>query len=197
MKTWLRKPLFVLFSIVTFGMISPPPALTIDTSTDNSQKNTVKQPYESFDLEEYSSSWSSGTNEEDDWVSTTVENFEEQAHIKFGERISPVIEEEFQDLIVPQVEEVLNTYYNQYQEKFTYVAFSQKPSGGTGEKIFHIYDMKTGEDLLRFHVRREHPPLEGYWFEFHYHTFEDQFNQHYSLGKIYWDENIPPNWMQH
>ena len=62
-------------------------------------------------------------------------------------------------------------------------------------KIFHVYNRLTGEDLLRFHVRRDHPPQDGYWFNFHYHTAEDGFQSHHELGSIYWDRNTPPDWM--
>ena len=50
-----------------------------------------------------------------------------------------------------------------------------KPAGGNNEKIFHVYDTKTGNDLLRFHVRRDHPPQDGYYFNFHYHRFDDGY----------------------
>ncbi|MED4798110.1 YpjP family protein, partial [Priestia megaterium] len=49
-------------------------------------------------------------------------------------------------------------------------------------------------DLIRFHVRRENPPKDGYWFNFHYHAAADNFQKHYDLGKIYWNRNMPPKW---
>src|SRR5690606_5692626 len=74
------------------------------------------------------------------------------------------------------------------------LAITEKPAGGISEKIFHIYETETNKDIIRFHVRRDKPPLEGYTFNFHYHTYHDQFQTHYALGNIYWDINTRPKW---
>jgi hypothetical protein len=90
---------------------------------------------------------------------------------------------------------VIASLAEQYpEEQLHYLAVTENPSGGMGERIFHIYRVDSGEDIIRFHVRREHPPQDGYWFQFHYHTYHDDFQTHYELGKIYWDKNTPPQW---
>jgi hypothetical protein len=129
------------------------------------------------------------------FIEQTMEKAIRQSYEKFGRKIAPVIRDEFCDVILPRIEEVIVSLAEQYpEEQLRYLAVTENPSGGMGERIFHIYRVDNGEDIIRFHVRREHPPQDGYWFQFHYHTYYDDFQTHYELGKIYWDKNTPPQW---
>lgn len=197
MNKWLRKSLVILFSIATFGLVTPPASLaevqdkpTEDSITDSNKQNDHIQINQSIKEVEDREALSN-----DEILTSILLEAEEKSFIKFGNRIGNVIEDEFKQLIFPKMEEVI-TYYLDVEDDnlFAHIEIS-KPSGGTGEKIFHIYHSETGEDLLRFHVRRENRPLEGYWFNFHYHTYHDSFHSHKDLGSIYWDKNTPPNWM--
>lgn len=122
---------------------------------------------------------------------------ENQSFLKFGSKISPIIEDDYRSEILPKIEDVITGHLAKFQgdEAYQDVVISSKPSAGKTEKIFHVYNRLTGEDLLRFHVRQDHPPQDGYWFNFHYHTAEDGFQSHHELGSIYWDRNTPPDWM--
>jgi len=109
--------------------------------------------------------------------------------LKFGAKIQPRIQERYAKEIFPA-----------YQQKIEQLAtstsaISHKPSGDYGEKIFHLYDASTNEDILRAHVRVEKRPQEGYYFTFHYHTASDQFSSHQDIGEIYWSKNTPPKWL--
>jgi len=198
MNKWLRKSLVILFSIATFGLVTPPASLAAvqDKPTEDSVSNSTissedtKQIAEThLDVKEEKAL----TN--DELLSNILLEAEQKSFVKFGDKIGNVIEDEFKQVIFPKMEEVIIYYLNvEDDELFQHIEIS-KPSGGTGEKIFHIYHSQTGEDLLRFHVRRENRPLEGYWFNFHYHTYHDSFQSHKDLGSIYWDKNTPPNWM--
>jgi hypothetical protein len=81
------------------------------------------------------------------------------------------------------------------EESLANLKVTETPGGGLSEKIFHITNSKANEDVIRFHVRRDHPPQQGYWFNFHYHTHHDNFQAHHELGSIYWNKNTPPKWM--
>ncbi len=197
MNKWLRKSLVILFSIATFGLVTPPASLaevqdkpTEGSISDSNKQNDHIQINQSIKEVEDREALSN-----DEILTSILLEAEEKSFIKFGNRIGNVIEDEFKQLIFPKMEEVI-TYYLDVEDDnlFAHIEIS-KPSGGTGEKIFHIYHSETGEDLLRFHVRRENRPLEGYWFNFHYHTYHDSFHSHKDLGSIYWDKNTPPNWM--
>ncbi|MBA2872350.1 hypothetical protein HNQ85_002659 [Anoxybacillus calidus] len=188
---WLRKSLVVLITTLTFGLVTPPASLLVDEAKADdssfdaavvSQRNTKAEYVRVLTREEF--------------VQQTMEKAVVQSYEKFGGKILPVIEDEFNEVILPRIEEVLVSLAEQYpEEKLVHLAITEKPSGGIGEKIFHIYDKTSGKDIVRFHVRRDHPPQDGYWFNFHYHTYHDSFQTHYELGRIYWAKNTPPKWM--
>lgn len=99
-------------------------------------------------------------------------------------------------MILPNIEKAIKEVMDQYDDNdLRYLTITERPTGGHSERIFHIYDGKKQHDVIRFHVRRDHPPKEGYWFNFHYHTYHDKFQKHHTLGAIYWAKNTPPKWM--
>lgn len=205
MKMWMRKTLVVLFTIATFGLVSPPSALMTDKPSELSSSD--KTPYTAvYDTSDEMRSWELTQEESKEQIDPfeqykqeVLSSAENQSFLKFGRKITPVIEDEYREEIQPKIEQVLTDYLTNFKddEKFQDVVLTDQPSSGNGEKIFHIYNRKTGEDLLRFHVRRDQPPHSGYWFNFHYHTAEDGFQTHHELGNIYWDKNTPPSWMSH
>lgn len=201
MKLWMRKTLVVLFTIVTFGLVSPPAALMADKPSgqpSSLEQNDYTAFYDEHDLYD---------DESDDrrdsellfqsYKEQLLDSAEDQSFLKFGSRIAPVIEDDYRKEILPKIENVISDYLATLQDDEAYqdVVISSMPSAGKTEKIFNVYNRTTGEDLLRFHVRRDHPPHDGYWFNFHYHTAEDGFQSHHELGSIYCDRNTPPNWM--
>lgn len=76
-----------------------------------------------------------------------------------------------------------------------YIEIVENTNPGYGEKIFDLYDMRDGKALAKFHVRRENRPLDGYWFNFHYHEQLDNYETHHTIGEVYWSKNTPPKWM--
>jgi hypothetical protein len=190
MPLWLRNSLVVLISIITFGLVSPAQAselLSID------QKDTDRtDTYENVSIPVDHLTTSQETHES--FVSRMMKEAEEQSLAKFGTRIGPVIEDEFRDIILPNMEAAIATVSEQFPEEvLVNLEVTEVPGGGFSEKIFHIVNEQKS-DIIRFHVRRDNPPQEGYWFNFHYHTYHDQFQTHYELGTIYWDKNTPPKW---
>ncbi|APH68919.1 YpjP family protein [Bacillus spizizenii] len=202
MKLWMRKTLVVLFTIVTFGLVSPPAALMADKPSgqpSSLEQNDYTAFYDEHDL--YDDDESEDRQDPEllfqSYKEQLFDSAEDQSFLKFGSKIAPVIEDDYRKEILPQIENVISDYLATLQDDEAYqdVVISSMPSAGKTEKIFNVYNRTTGEDLLRFHVRRDHPPHDGYWFNFHYHTAEDGFQSHHELGSIYWDRNTPPNWM--
>ncbi|MEC1548696.1 YpjP family protein [Bacillus rugosus] len=202
MKLWMRKTLVVLFTIVTFGLVSPPAALMADKPSgqpSSLEQNDYTAFYDEHDL--YDDDESEDRQDPEllfqSYKEQLLDSAEDQSFLKFGSKIAPVIEDNYRKEILPQIENVISDYLATLQDDEAYqdVVISSMPSAGKTEKIFNVYNRTTGEDLLRFHVRRDHPPHDGYWFNFHYHTAEDGFQSHHELGSIYWDRNTPPNWM--
>jgi len=190
MPLWLRNSLVVLITIITFGLVSPAQAselLSIDPK-DTDRADT----YENVSIPTDHLTTSQETHES--FVSRMMKEAEEQSLEKFGTRIGPVIEDEFREIILPNMEAAIATVSEQFpEEALVNLEVTEVPGGGFSEKIFHIVNEQKS-DIIRFHVRRDNPPQEGYWFNFHYHTYHDQFQTHYELGTIYWDKNTPPKW---
>lgn len=195
MPKWIQKSLVVLVTILTFGLVTP--SQLFDIADDKQPKRDEIQSKaqeaiaseQQFAIEENSVS-------DRDILNSLLKDAETFSYTKFGERIRPVIEDEFKEIILPNIEKAIESVALQHQEaNIKNLIISEAPTGGNTEKIFHIADREKNEDIIRFHVRKDHPPQEGYWFNFHYHTFLDDFHEHHELGSIYWDKNTPPKWM--
>lgn len=197
MKVWLRKLLIILVSILTFGMITP--SHSIWSQEQDLPKTLSKEQSPNIvtsSISNESNYYVPETKEQEvDLVQQLVEKAEEQALIKFGPKISPVIEDEFQSTILPKIEDAIQMMAAQFpDDELSKLAITEKPGGGLSERIFNIYHVDTGEKIMLFHVRREKPPLENFQFHFHYHTYHDNFETHYSLGTIQWSKDTPPYW---
>ncbi|MCM3453223.1 YpjP family protein [Heyndrickxia oleronia] len=196
MKQWLRKSVVILVSILTFGLVTPAHAIW----NENHEVDKAKHQNEASDLKQATTLGSYLSEQQENNRDTIVQKMmmeaEKQSFEKFGEKISPIIEDEFRQVILPKIQDAIEMTIAEYpEEELSSLAITETPSGGVSEKIFHIYNVKTNEDIIRFHVRRDHPPMDGYYFNFHYHTKFDNYQTHYNLGEIYWDKNTPPKWM--
>lgn len=214
---WLRKGLVGLVAVLTFGMVVPTSYIHNDTkpSRESVQRSradvsspTIVLPEELTETEKDSEesegelSWRDVARPFDtkDELTRAFELFatkkaETQGLHKFGPAISDQIGETYQRDIVPKFGQAIALMGEKADvELIRNIEISNDPSAGLGERIMHLYDGQTGKELVKFHVRRDHPPLDGYWFNFHYHTYEDGFQAHHEIGKIYWDKNTPPHW---
>jgi hypothetical protein len=201
MTKWLKKTFVTLITVLTFGMFSPFQAVQAnDEPVEKTSKNDAFESKQSqsvqkekFDLSYHETNQKQSPKQQ--FLQTAIEIGQQQSWQKFGDRIGPVIENEFETIILPKIEKAIMEVTEQFNdEDIPHLTISQKPGTGKSEKIFHIYNEKTGKDIIRFHVRRDLRPLEGYWFNFHYHTFHDHYQTHHELGDIFWDKNTPPNW---
>ncbi|TDQ41458.1 YpjP family protein [Aureibacillus halotolerans] len=215
MKLWMRKTFVVLVTMATFGTVAPP---GIASENDESNGDVPKRPHyvkatEKTDVHRFADSQSvvffpdpldwqetaSSINQRDELIETFVSYATTHATNvsveKFGDDIQAKVGAPFQQEVVPGLRLVFETFANGMDDQsIKNLLFTSVPAGGTGEKIFHLYHGETGEDLFRFHVRRDHPPKEGYFFNFHYHTHHDDFQAHYEVASIPWGYNTPPAW---
>jgi hypothetical protein len=190
MKKWFKKSIIITVALLTFGLISPDHLIWEQLLDPKNPEKSLFSDTESLRHEQVS------LLEEQDFKDSISITAREQAYIKFGERIGPVIRNEFDDVIFPRIQEVINTTVsNTEPEKVVNLAITEQPSGEYHEKIFHIYNNDTRKDLIRFHVRTDKKPQEGYYFNFHYHLAKDNYAKHYALGEIYWSKNTPPKWL--
>jgi hypothetical protein len=211
MQMWLRKLLVGMVAVLTLGTIVPTGYLHINNKTAREDVQEAqaegyshsildarpeeKQRRTETEETDAESRPLSRTELQDQLVSLSVKEAVNQGEKKFGLRIQKQIGNEYEQMIVPKFSQAVRTMSNQLSdEQLRQVSISRHPSSGLGERIIHIYDENSKESYLKLHVRRDHPPLEGYWFNFHYHTYEDGFTGHHDLAKIYWNKNTPPNW---
>lgn len=200
MRLWFRKISAIFLVIMTFGMYVPPIYLTAHAE-ENKESIESKSKFKEAELppvvevvDDYS--MESHHIEEEDFNDVITKKAKEQVITKLGPKIVEQVEDEFLTIILPTMEKALQLILTDVgEEDSTYIGITEQLSTGYGEKIFHVYDYRTKEDIARFHVRRDNRPLEGYWFNFHYHLSEDNFEKHHEIGEIYWDKNIPPKWM--
>ncbi|MEK3853502.1 YpjP family protein [Cytobacillus sp. FSL H8-0458] len=194
MPNWLRKSFVVLVTILTFGLVTPSQAFLYENTNQlkASRASDVESSEKGAELAEEENS----NFDKEDFVRQMLTIAEAQSYEKFGTKIGPVIEDEFNEVILPEIEKAIQEVAVQFpEESLAELKVTETPGGGLSEKIFHITNSRTEEDVIRFHVRRDHPPQQGYWFNFHYHTHHDQFQAHHELGSIYWNKNTPPKWM--
>lgn len=196
MKNWWRKSLVVAVAVLSLGTIPPTHTIwenLLEEKTElKSHADKSRNTQITYDWQDTSEFYFSIPT----ILDTVHETAEQQAYMKFGSRIGPVIEDEFKTAILPNIQEAIDFHLAEVDStSLRKLAISQKPSGDYSEKIFHIYDSETNKDKIRFHVRTEKKPQEGYYFNFHYHLEEDDFQQHITLGDIYWSKDTPPKWL--
>jgi hypothetical protein len=196
MKKWMRKSLFIVISILTFGLITPTQLMNAVNADTPNDRDAVEAPSPEIGYSQLNGYIEESEFNKDLFLQDLLKQAEGQSYQKFGPKIKPVIENEFREIILPKIEKSLEQTAAQFpEEDLKNLTITERPGPGYSEKIFNVKNNATGKDILRFHVRRDHPPKAGYWFNFHFHTYHDDFQSHHELGSIYWDSNTPPKWM--
>ncbi|MBB5172605.1 YpjP family protein [Texcoconibacillus texcoconensis] len=208
MKLWLKKISVVLITLMTVGMYIPPTYLdgnaesskAVSDSEDQGEAlaaepnavNTEESLDEDSSIEEAFADLDSNTYV----IDALSEQAVDYTMAKLGPKIIEKVEDDVMTTILPNIEEVLEMLLHEEDpEKLKYLSISELGSSPYGEKIFHLYDDLSEEEIAMFHVRRDKKPKDGYWFNFHYHLSDDDFEEHYNIGDVYWDKNTPPKWM--
>ena len=141
MKKWLYKTLVATVALCTFGMITPNHEIWANFEDDRNAKSVLEHNIRNSVSSAY---------QLDDFIfekneQQTIESFigaaKEQAYVKFGTRVGPVIEDEFETNIFPKIEEAIGaTVARLGDDRLRSLAITEKPSGEYAEKIFHIVD---------------------------------------------------------
>lgn len=203
MKKWLQQLLVVAVALLTFGLINPEHEIWDNLNQgqpSNNQNSNYKETVSINDEERIetlaSTEDTSIEDRRDQHIQSILFTAKEQSYIKFGSRIAPVIGNEFEQQILPKLEQAIElTLAKVDDESLRSLKITEYPSGQYAERIFNISDENSGNDLLRVHVRTESRPKEGYYYNFHYHTYVDEFVAHHNLGDIYWSKDTPPKWL--
>jgi hypothetical protein len=196
MNNWLRKTLFVLVSVLTFGLVTPTHLINEVSAEKQGDRDAFEATSADMDFGQSTSLIEESNFDKEKFIGELIKQAELQSYQKFGTKIKPVIENEFREIILPNIEKALEEIAVQFpKEDLKNLTITEQPGAGLSEKIFNINNRVMGKDILRFHVRRDNPPQAGHWFNFHYHTYHDEYESHHELGSIYWAKNTPPKWM--
>lgn len=192
---WFQKLVIGLVAFLTLGIITP----THDIWSNLQEKESSKEigpSIESTDQLVALAEVEIEVEDEPPLEEVFVVRAKELSYEKFGTKIAPVIGSEFEERIFPEIDrairetmQVSNRLHN------ATLAMSDKPAGNYSEKIFDLYDKDNKKDLIRFHVRTDKRPQDGYYFNFHYHKQDDNYMKHHPIGEIYWSKNTPPKWL--
>lgn len=190
MKKWFQKSIIIAVALLTFGLISPNHFIWEQLLDHKAPLKSISSDANTTEFQQVS------LIDSLDPVESISMAAREQAYIKFGNRIGPVIQHEFDDVIFPRIQEAIDATVAKVEgEQASNLSITEQPSGEYHEKIFHIYNETTKKDLIRFHVRTDKKPQDGFYFNFHYHLAEDKYAKHYALGEIFWSKNTPPKWL--
>ncbi|MFS0687723.1 YpjP family protein [Sporosarcina sp. 179-K 8C2 HS] len=199
MKKHLQNFIIALVAVLTLGVISPSHEIwtTLQPKDDTREADLPTSSKHDLRLGLEDSIFESEPFEQPLSIEEALfQPAKELAYLKFGSKIGPVIEDEFEEIIFPKIEEVIQrTVASTESFGNSMLSITEYPSGDYAEKMFHVSDKVLDKDLIRFHVRTEKRPQDGYFYNFHYHTAEDGFTVHHSLGDIYWSKNTPPKWL--
>lgn len=206
----VKRGLVISSALLTFGLFVPSVDFVREVQAEEPQKThgeSTEKPHiyevnaESYDLfgevlpartDQYIHRNISSADLLNDLI---MKKAVEQSLLKFGTVITEKISSSFEEEIVPQLDSVIReTTGTLTDDEWQQLKMSTTPSSGLGEKIFHLYNEESGEDIFRFHVRRDQPPKQGYMFNFHYHTYADNHEKHHTIGNIYWGKDMPPKW---
>ncbi|MGJ9459127.1 YpjP family protein [Oceanobacillus sp. CF4.6] len=196
MKLWMRKIAVALVTIVTLGIYTPTDLLNIEAEDNKDNVASKADVNEAVSDSKEAEKIDFHVGTEDNVINQLTEKAKEQTIVKFGPKIAGQVEEEFNTVILPNIEAVIQTIVADHVvNDYSYFGITEQPAKGYGERIFNVYDHHLEQDIATFHVRRDNRPLEGHYFNFHYHLSSDGFKEHHDIGEIYWDKNTPPKWM--
>lgn len=196
MKKWIQKSIVIAVALLTFGLITPNHEIWDALDQHRSKGAEIQSANNVQQTEVVAFEDLQSVNDDEDTTQLLLKAAKEQSYLKFGSRIAPKISDEFDTYIFPKMQEAIEMTVARVDHKNAQsLVISEKPSGAYAEKIFNISYADNEQDLIRFHVRTENRPQEGFFYNFHYHTAEDQFAKHYDLGEIYWSKDTPPKWL--
>ncbi|TSB46977.1 YpjP family protein [Alkalicoccobacillus porphyridii] len=210
MIAWMKRLFLVASAILTLGLVDfeePAQTLSLFTATKSSDEPKDNKSFVyKIDESDYAlfhsvlpASVTQYVHYDDEQARLLAKSLailaKEQGFHKFGEVISDRIGRDFERTVLTSLEPVLARLVTDLSvDQQRQIDVTEQPSSKKGEKILHVFSKETGEDMLRFHVRRDQPPKQGHWFNFHYHIASDNYEHHYPLATIYWGKDVPPSW---
>ncbi|SFL94396.1 YpjP-like protein [Gracilibacillus orientalis] len=200
MKMWIKKLTVLLVTILTLGLYVPPIYIDADVDVGKKDIEPSEDRAKQIDEEEIEDSITEKNLVLEDsnqlYLQELNQLAKKQMQAKLGAKISAKINNDVNQVVLPNLEMVLDELYEDIgEEKSQYLMIAEEPSAGYGERIFNLYNVKEKQNVAKFHVNRLKRPQDGYYFQFHYHLQDDQFEEHLPIGEVYWGRDTPPKWM--
>src|SRR5690606_21632175 len=110
MKNWWQKSLMIAVAVLTLGAISPN-HLIWESLLD--EKGQPKSHAAESDNKHYTYDWIDPSEfyiTGESILDTVHQSAEEQSYLKFGSRIGPVIQDEFQTMILPNIQRAIDVH---------------------------------------------------------------------------------------
>lgn len=200
MKIKLKKILVMIVAVMTLGFYVPPLNLDINAEAENRKTESDKKNDDTsdslvYDTSVYLDDLSDPEIYEPDPAEVLLDQAKNYIIEKLGSKIAIELEEDLSENILPNVELVVADLIEMKgADQIVDLSIIESQVTGYGEKIFDLYDGESNQIIAKFHVRRENRPQDGYWFNFHYHLADDQFEAHYGIAEVYWSKDTPPKW---
>lgn len=196
----MKKLTVLLVTILTLGLYVPPIYIDADVDVGKRDLEPSEDRPKPVDKEELADSITEENVVLEDANQLYLQQLntlaKEQVQTKLGIKISAKINREINDVVLPNMETVLEELYETIgEEESQFLMIAEDPADGYGERIFNLYNAKVKENVAKFHVNRLKKPQDGYYFQFHYHLHDDQFEEHLPIGEVYWGKDTPPKWM--
>ena len=102
MKKWIQKSLIITVALLTFGIIPPDHLIWEHLLENKSPLKSIQSNENTIDFEQVTLKDSTNLVDEPNLIDYIANNAKEQSYIKFGNRIGPVIQDEFDDVIFPE-----------------------------------------------------------------------------------------------
>ncbi|QGH33011.1 hypothetical protein GI584_02630 [Gracilibacillus salitolerans] len=200
MKMWMKKLTVLLVTILTLGLYVPPIYINADVDLGKKDLEPSEDRPKQVDEEGIEDSITEENLILEDSNQLYLQELnhlaKDQVQAKLGTKISAKINNDVNQVVLPNLVMVLDKLYEEIgEDESQYLMVAEEPSAGYGERIFNLYNVKEKENVAKFHVNRLRRPQDGYYFQFHYHLQDDQFEEHFPIGEVYWGKDTPPKWM--
>src|SRR4051794_32605273 len=151
MNKWLRKSLFVTISILTFGLVTPSQLINQANAEKVNDRDVFETQAPDRSIVQANSYLIETEFNREKFMQELIKQAEIQSYQKFGTRIKPVIENEFREVILPNIEKAIEQTASQFPEDdVKNLTITEQPGAGLSEKIFNIKDSVSGKDIIRF-----------------------------------------------
>ena len=114
MNKWLRKSLFVMVTILTFGLVTPTQLINPANAENLNDRDAFEATVADSSFALPTGFFDESELDKEKFIEEIVKQAELQSYQKFGAKIKPVIEDEFREVILPNIEKAVDKMAAQF-----------------------------------------------------------------------------------